>query len=160
MPATYDSIATTTLTGTASEVNFTSIPNTFTDLRLVFAVTSSSIQSTNLRFNGDTATNYSRTSITGDGSVVSSAANINIARIIVGQSLSTPNLITVDIFSYAGSTNKSLLITEARDQNGGGSTVSAVAMWRSTDAITSIRFFGFDGLNLTGTATLYGILKA
>jgi len=36
MPATYDCIATTTLTSTASSVVFSSIPQTYTDLVVVF----------------------------------------------------------------------------------------------------------------------------
>lgn len=160
MPATYEPIATLTFNGTAIEGSFTSIPSSYTDLRLVFVGTSSGTQSMNLQFNGDTGTNYSRTAITGDGSSVSSSRNTSIARIIVGQTQTTPELITADIFNYAGSTNKTLLAESSRDLNGSGAVNRLVALWRNTAAITSIRLFTVDVNNITGTATLYGILRA
>jgi hypothetical protein len=67
----------------------------------------------------------------------------------------------MDIFSYAGSTYKTVLTNESTDMNGSGAATVAVQMWRSTSAITSI------SLNLStstiaagSTATLYGIKNA
>jgi len=160
MPTTYEPIQSYTLSGSTSEVTFTSIPATYTDLRLVFAGVSSA-QSLCLQFNGDTATNYSLTVLRGDGSSAVSSRNTSIDRLIV-QSLTgtNPNLLTTDIFSYAGGTFKTLLSSSSEDNNGSGNTRQSVGLWRSTSAITSIRVYGFSGSNITGTATLYGIKNA
>ena len=160
MPATYEPIATATLSGSTSEVTFSSIASSWTDLRLVFVGVSSG-QALCLQFNGDTATNYSLTVLRGDGSSAISSRNTSIDRLIV-QSLTgtNPNLVTCDIFSYAGSTYKTCLNSSSEDNNGSGNTRQSVGLWRSTSAITSIRVYGFSGSNITGTATLYGIKAA
>jgi hypothetical protein len=69
---------------------------------------------------------------------------------------------TVDIFSYAGSTNKTALVTSQSDQNGSGAVERSCGLWRNTAAITRIDIFPNSANNFaTGTtATLYGILKA
>ena len=158
--ATYEPIATATLSGSSSEVTFSSIASSWTDLRLVF-VGVSSAQALCLQFNGDTATNYSLTVLRGDGSSAISSRNTSIDRLIV-QSLTgtNPNLVTCDIFSYAGSTYKTCLNSSSEDNNGSGNTRQSVGLWRSTSAITSIRVYGFSGSNITGSATLYGIKAA
>jgi hypothetical protein len=160
MPTTYEPIATTTLSGSTSEVTFTSIPATFTDLRLVFAGVSSA-QALCIQFNGDTSTNYSLTVLRGDGTSAVSSRNTSIDRLIVCSLTGTnPNLLTTDVFSYAGSTYKTLLSSSSEDNNGSGNTRQSVGLWRSTSAITSLRLYGFSASNITGTATLYGIKAA
>jgi hypothetical protein len=69
---------------------------------------------------------------------------------------------TIDIFSYAGSTFKTCLITRSSDQNGSGEVMREVSLWRNTAAITTILFrLSTSGNYATGTtATIYGILKA
>lgn len=161
--STEVAIATTTLGSAASSIVFTSIPATYTDLRIVFVGTATSATGLRAQFNSDTGTNYSRTSLLGDGSAVYSQRGTNIAFISLGinDNLSTtiPTLRTMDVFSYAGSTNKTVLTNESTDSNGGGAATIAVQMWRNTGAITSV------SLNVSGTtmaagttATLYGIL--
>jgi hypothetical protein len=161
--STEVAIATTTLGSAASSIVFTSIPATYTDLRIVFVGTATSATGLRAQFNSDTGTNYSRTSLLGDGSAVYSQRGTNIAFISLGinDNLSTtiPTLRTMDIFSYAGSTNKTVFTNESTDSNGGGAATIAVQMWRNTGAITSV------SLNVSGTtmaagttATLYGIL--
>jgi hypothetical protein len=66
-----------------------------------------------------------------------------------------------NIFSYAGSTNKTCLIESSEDKNGSGSTVRTVGLWRDTSAITSIEVLMSSSTFATGTiATLYGIKNA
>jgi hypothetical protein len=158
--ATYEPIGTTTLTGSTSTTTFTSIPATYTDLRLVF-VGSSDAQGIRVQFNGDTATNYSYTLLRGNGTSATSSTSATLDGIILGSFTATyPNMHTFDVFSYAGSTYKTGLITAAEDLNGGGNVRASVGLWRSTSAITSLRVYGFSGSNITGTATLYGIKSA
>lgn len=168
MPATYEPIATTTLGSAQANITFSSIPATYTDLRLVMTGLVSGSASLNLQYNANTATNYSQTDLYGDGTSVASARATNGTYILLkgdgafNPSTTITNFVTVDIFSYAGSTNKTCLFTNAGDLNGSGETTVNVGLWRSTSAITSIKIFTNSPVNLsTGfTATLFGILKA
>lgn len=165
MPATYEPIATTTLGSAAATISFTSISGAYTDIRIVLVGTHETTVSTiRMQVNSDTATNYSYTELVGDGATATSARGSTSSRINCGNSNfnnTLPSLITVDWFSYAGSTNKSCLVTASLDRNGSGSVVRTVGLWRSTSAITSVQLFPASGNFATGTtATLYGILKA
>ena len=162
MPATYEKIATTTLGSAASSITFSSIAASWTDLRLVIVGTCSSGTSTvDLTFNNDTATNYSMTRLRGDGTSATSARYTTRAYIWVASLDSTtiPTMGMVDIFSYAGSTYKTLLSSQSADLNGSGTIQNYVGLWQSTSAINTIKLSA--GNFATGTtATLYGILKA
>ena len=166
MPATYEKIATTTLGSAAADITFSSIASSWTDIRLVFTGTSS-IDYSNLfcRLNSDTGTNYSLTRLSGDGSTAASAQQTNQTRIaIANQSTlrtSIPKFYTMDLFSYAGSTFKTMLCTGSEDENGSGTVVRTVNLWRSTSAVSTILLYPSSGnFNSGTTATLYGILKA
>jgi hypothetical protein len=160
MPTTYEPIGTSTLSGSTSETTFTSIPATYTDLRLIF-VGSSASQGIRVQFNGDTATNYSYTLLRGSGTTATSSTTTTTQDISLGSITSTyPSMLTCDVFSYAGSTFKTTLNTAAEDLNGSGNVRGLVGLWRSTSAITSLRIYGFSASNITGTATLYGIKNA
>lgn len=168
MPATYEPIATVTLGSDSQPITFSSIPSTYTDLRLVLVVRKNATTATNvnLRFNGDTATNYSGTALYGDGTSVTSnrQSSINMMPIWSFAVTATGDiaLITSDIFSYAGSTNKTVLSTGSLDKNGSGSVDRTVGLWRNTAAVTSITLLDTSSRTFGAgtTATLYGILKA
>ena len=165
MAATYEPIATTTLGSAAASITFSSISSAFTDLRLaIVGRYTSSGGNTRIRFNGDTASNYSSTRIAGNGASASSdrytsqtfqRLNFN------GYSSTIPDFLTVDVFSYAGSTLKTSLITSSEDQNGSGVVIRAVGLYNSTSAITSIEISLSSSTMAAGfTATLYGIKAA
>jgi len=159
--STEVAIATQTLGSAASTITFSSIPSTYTDLRVVWVGTETAANQPYYRFNSDSATNYSQTELRGDGASATSARATNQTAIFALDNYSTtiPALGTIDIFSYAGSTFKSCLLTTSLDQNGSGYVTRCVALWRSTSAITSI-VIGDLGTTLKAgtTATLYGIL--
>ena len=163
--ATYIPIATQTLGSAAASITFSSIPGTYTDLRLVVsnAMTVAGGNDLQFRFNGDTATNYSITGMHGSGTAATGVTTPSTTIIdpdassAVGTSATIPNLYMMDVFSYAGSTNKTCLIVNSEDHNGTGDVGVSVALWRSTAAITSITALCGSNL-LTGTiATLWGI---
>ena len=77
MTATYEKIATTTVSGTPSDVTFSTITGSYTDLVLICQVKGSTTSTPYLQFNSDTATNYSWTNVAGDGSTASSARGSN-----------------------------------------------------------------------------------
>ena len=168
MPLTYDRIATQTLGSSASSVTFSSIPSTYTDLRLVMNYRSNTgIAGSSIQFNGDTGSNYSETFIRGNGSAASSSRFTNSTYLQVGwqgwATTTIPQFCTVDIFSYAGSTFKTVVGEDNADRNGAGEVVRFVALWRSTSAITSIvvnENAGGGNYAAGSTFTLYGILRA
>lgn len=162
MAATYEPIATNTLSG-AGVITFNSIASSWSDLRLVILSTGN-MGNIGLRFNSDSGTNYSYTQIRGNGSVASSdrATAQNYAYITnLISNITAPALVTTDIFSYTGSTYKTLLSQTAADLNGSGETNAFVNLWRSTAAVTSISITCNSGAFAAGTtATLYGIKAA
>ena len=160
MTVTYDSIATTTLGSAAANITFSSIPATYTDLRVVLTnpagVATYYLQ---MRLNSDTGTNYSRTQLYGEGTGAISGRGTNNNFALLGYLTTTqPTFQTIDIFSYADSTNKTWLVTSNQDANGSGEVWRIVGLWRNTAAITSIQISRQTGNLDTGTtATLYGI---
>lgn len=160
---TYEKIATTTLSSASADITFSSIAGTYTDLRAVL-VNKGGTSGCRLQFNSDTGSNYSVQSLIGTGASAA-AANANssdrISLEYYGMDATIPSMYTVDIFSYAGSTYKTVLGTAAEDFNGSGSTSVRVGLWRSTSAINAVKLFTVGTAFQSGTtATLYGILKA
>jgi len=166
MPQTYEPIATITVGTATNPITFNSIPNTYTDLRLV--VVGGNAGGTGLfsfRLNGLSTSIYSQTIIQSDGSSATSSrytSNNYIYGSASGVSLSVA-MTTLDLFSYTGSTNKTMLLSFSADANGSGHTSGTAAMAQITSAITSISIYGSSGgsnINVGTTATLYGIKKA
>lgn len=166
--ATYEPIATTTLSSSQTSVTLSGFSG-YTDLKLVMnyiAATSASSCYSALQFNSDTGTNYSTTRIQGDGSTASSANASSVVYIdldVSGASSTIPALVIVDLFSYSGSTNKTILGTTAIDKNGSGAVYRNVGLWRSTSAITSIKIYNrinAQSYGVGSTFTLYGIKAA
>ena len=162
MPATYEPIATTTLNNAASSITFSSIPGTYTDLKLVVVVSvEANGQAIDYRFNGDSASNYSHTHMTGTGNVAFSYRESNQTSFYLeGLADTVPGIQTLDIFNYAGSTFKTILGTHSGDRNGAGEVSSVVSLWRSTAAITSLSLNAIVTFDAGTTATLYGIKAA
>jgi hypothetical protein len=165
MPATYEPIASVAVGSATATITFSSISSAYTDLRVVFFNTSTSgNQNASLTLNGDTGSNYSFTRIKGSGGTASSSANTSADRIDMtadGTSSTIPQLFIMDIFSYGGSTNKTILIESAEDKNGSGSVSRQVALYRSTSAITSLTLTCNTSTWKAGTrATVFGIKAA
>ena len=167
MPAgpTYEPIATTTLGSAAATITFSSIPATYTDLRLVLVGIGSLGSDVRIRFNSDTGTNYSYTELDGNGIATQStrATSQTFIKLTTrwGISDTVPTMHVTDVFSYAGSTNKTILNNLSGDFNGTGSIEVLVGLWRSTSAINAITYSLSSGNFSTGTtATLYGIKAA
>ena len=168
MAITYEAIATTTLGSAASVITFSSIPSTYTDLRVIWTVRASTTSVfPYVTYNNDTATNYSWTRLYGDGASAASQRNTSRSYIapqwLTGISDATDqfNLLTLDVFSYAGSTFKTTLTTSQADKNGSGTVERTSALWQSTSAINRIDLTASSSTWAVGTtATLYGIKNA
>ncbi len=164
MPATYEPIATTTLSSAASSITFSSIPSTYTDLRGVLNSTGFATADRPLiRFNGSSS-GYSGTNLYGDGATAGSVAYTSGTGINIRDNITASKnfMLTIDIFSYAGSTYKTTLTNKSADENGAGSVANAVHLWQTTSAINevSIRSTLGNNYNAGTTATLYGIKAA
>jgi hypothetical protein len=169
MPTTYEKIQSTTLGSASSTITFSSIPATYTDLRLVVVASTTGTSDYNmaLRFNGDTSGTYSRMGFdAAGGNTIYNFTNVNqtyIDWVYAHGANPTPSLINYDIFSYAGSTYKTTLVTASHDTNTSGPTALGriVALWRNTAAITSIELsFASTNFAIGTIATIYGIKAA
>ncbi len=165
MPATYEPIATTTLGSAAASITITSIPATYTDLKIVLVGVTTSTTIMYARVNGDTGSNYSRTYLGGQGTSAASGRDTNATRWqfhdATGTSTTLPMMCELDIFNYAGSTNKTALTAFNGDKNGSGDVYRNVVLWRNTSAITSVTLLpGAGNLDIGTTLTVYGIKAA
>ena len=163
MPATYEPIATTTLGSAANQVTFSSIPATYTDLILVMNGQIASGGNDNIlyQYNGDTATNYSGTSLYGTGSAAASDRASNSANYIAGRVGSAVNSTSIfQVQNYSNTTTYKTSLTRANVSD--ALVMAFVSMWRSTAAINSIKVYTSSAVNFnTGsTFTLYGIKAA
>jgi hypothetical protein len=161
MPATYEPISTTTLGSAQASFSFTSIPGTYTDL--VAVVVAASSGNLKIELNSDTGTNYSNTVLYGTGSSALSARNTNSTGLIFGAAATTlgNGVNFYHFMNYSNTTTNKTVLSRGND-NDGGLVRADVGLWRSTSAITSIRFISNLGANLaTGSVfTLYGIKSA
>jgi hypothetical protein len=165
MTVTYESITSQTLVATASDVTFTSIALTYTDLILVCQIQMSGAQANVFVQVGngtiDTGSNYSYTILSGNGSSASSDRGSNDTRGIFFTNNSYPqtstfNMNTMNFQNYSNTTtNKTILI---RSNNAAIGTDATVGLWRSTSAINTIKIYPTNNVFAIGsTFSLYGI---
>ena len=162
MPKTYEPIATSTLGSPSSSVTFSSIPQTYTDLVLIYTgVVDSTSQYFQVQLNGDTTTNYSYTVISYDGSAVTSFRQSSDG-LLFGTTTSA-TLQQGEIMHFMNYSNTSTYKTTlSRFSSTLYQVWTHVGMWRKTEAITSIKLYTTAGANFKADATftLYGIKAA
>ncbi len=170
MPAgnTYEAIATQTLGSAAASVTFSSIPSTYTDLVLVinaFGATGGTTDyGLSFQLNGDTTTNYSRTTLLGDGTSATSGRGSNLDRGAIqlqGYYTTTePVIANVYFMNYANTTTFKTVI--ARSSLASAAVETDVSLWRKTpEAVNSIKILIFAGtIKIGSTFSLYGIKAA
>ena len=151
--------------GGQASIEFTNIPQTYTDLKLVLSGRSTfSYYYGQVYFNNST-TGYSRRSLGGDGSAPFSGSFSNEYTLVVSRSNETASTfgnMEIYIPNYSStSTNKSFSVDGVTENN--GTTAYAVmfaALWSNTAAITSIKLDPDSGdFAQYSTATLYGISR-
>lgn len=163
MTATYDCIATTTLGSNQNTVTLSSIAGTYTDLILIVAgklVTGGT--TCQMRFNNDTSSNYSQTSLAGNGTSAGSGRNSNQTYLRIGEvyaGLSTSqSTVIININNYANTTTyKTPLI---RSSDSAGEVGAYAGLWRKApEAINRIDLIAgaSDNWASGSTFTLYGI---
>lgn len=165
MATTYEAIATVTVgSGGAANIEFTSIPGTYTDLIVKISGRNTNGGATGIyiSFNSSTSS-FSNKYLEGNGSTASSGS---FARYVGTETASTYtantfNNLEIYIPNYAGSTNKSFSSDTVSENNNtlAYATFNA-GLWSNTAAITSIGFTispPSQTFAQYSTATLYGI---
>jgi hypothetical protein len=160
MPITYEPINTATTVGTSS-IDWTSIPQTYTDLVLIAVGTENAVGGGYFKviLNNDGAgTTYSRTMIRGNGSAVSSARSSN-EPYWVPDFNTNPSVSICQFMNYSNTTSYKTML--GRWNQSSTIIVQQINLWRNTAAINRITLQSSAGGNtLIGTFTLYGIKAA
>lgn len=160
---TYTQIASTTLGSAASDIIFSSIPSTYTDLVLVL-VGKRTTGGGNLyiNLNNDSSALYSRTVLFGTGTTAGSVRNsgqTSITDYYVGLNASNDSVHIMNFMNYSNTTtNKTVLWRNGRADE---ATQAIVGLYRSTSAINQITLYTSGSTITAGsTASLYGIAAA
>lgn len=158
--STYTPIATTTLGSAVPSYTFNSISSIYTDLILIANANVDVDNAIALQFNGDTASNYSRVRLYGNGTSGASTKSSNDTelRFSAGDANAQPCTWIHHIMNYASTAmNKTVLTNSAQDL-----AELNVGLWRSTSAINSIKILSVSGANFVigSTFTLYGLAAA
>jgi hypothetical protein len=169
MATTYEAIATVTVgSGGAASIEFTSIPQTYTDLKIVISGRNTASANNwyllRLQFNSDTtAANYSYRLVAGFGtSVFSSSASDRYGGYIPSDARTASTFGNTELYipNYTGSNNKSFSTDTVTEGNGSAYEILGLwaGLWSSSAAISSITLSNDSGnFAQYSTATLYGI---
>jgi hypothetical protein len=173
MANTFRKIQTVTVgSGGSASIDFTSIPQTYTDLKIVLSARDNRTSAVNdfarLAFNSDTTNgNYTGILLYADGSAINSYTFTSAAAYRYGGEINGPSS-TANCFSnneiyipnYRSSNNKSYSSENVVEMNSTtGLGTMAAGLWSNTAAITSISLTPANGtlfLEYT-SATLYGV---
>jgi len=151
--------------GGAANIEFTNIPQTYTDLYIVTSARSTrafTVDDLAIQFNGSTS-NLSNRRLLGDGGSVYSDSATDIRGVADGDSATASTFGNTSFYipNYTSSNNKSVSVDGVAENNATGSYMWFVAgLWSNTAAITSIKLVPNNGtLKQYSTATLYGISR-
>lgn len=164
MANTYVQIGTTVTVGSggAANIDFSSIPSTYTDLNLVLSLRPTSQDSVYLSFNGSTSS-FTARFVEGSGASASSGSATRYVAFPLTATASTFSSSSIYIPNYAGSNNKSYSIDSVSEANQATAYADLIAgLWSSTSAINQITISLATGGNTFvqySTANLYGIKK-
>lgn len=164
-----ESIATITVgSGGASSIEFTNIGSGWQHLqiRMISKVGSAGTGGTDLlQLNGDTANNYARHVLYGDGASAAATWATSTSSMWAGTTNGTSatsvfGAAVIDILDYGStSKNKTIRSLSGVDVNGSGGFLQLFSgLWMSTAAVTSLRLTSFSGnFAQHTTAALYGL---
>ena len=175
MTVTYDLIANAVLNATATNITISSIPATYTDLRLSIAPIQATATNVKMYFNGDT-TNYYQRHITSENTgSVPLTQHFNESYLFLnlnsGGNQTSQSMHLVDILSYAKTDRNKSGISRTHDifstlfdtSVAPYTTSYQVFTWGSNSAINSITLENYSGTLKLGVGTrvsLYGIKAA
>jgi hypothetical protein len=171
MPNTFELIASSTVgSGGAANIEFTSIPATYTDLLINFSGRSNETRASGgfackIEFNASSS-NLSSRWLRGSGSAVTSTTETIIAQIMCAASDDTSNTFgnsLIYVPNYASSNNKSVSIDGVEETNGTTAyAVLSAGLWSNSAAITSVKILPVLATQFVqySTAYLYGVKNA
>jgi len=165
--------------GGASAITFSSIPQTYTDLFIIWSARGARVfqyDSAQIRFNSDTGSNYSYidmympnngTTTTGNQTSRGIADRIYLTDVIpaANSTASTFSAITIHIPNYTSSAQKVCLIEAAGEANttstGDSVRLQLSGYWNNTSAINTISLAAYSAnMAQYSSATLYGITNS
>jgi hypothetical protein len=172
MAITFSKIATVSVgAGGTSNISFSSIPSSFTDLCIKYSIRDSNAQvytAMSFQFNGSGGTAYSYITVEGTGGSTTSPAQSGLDRtfgVFTGNGTnSTSNTFAngeLYIANYSGSNQKSMSLDAVTENNAttAYATINA-SLWANTAAISSIVIACSTTISQHSSATLYGIKKS
>jgi hypothetical protein len=159
--------------GGAANIEFTNIPQTYNDLKLVLSARTTAAvayENIQLQFNNSGGTAYSDRIVFSNSQNALSASNTGQANTFfqyaVSSTATSSTFSSVDFYipNYAGSTNKSISVDSVAENNSSTTAFLGLAseLWANTAAITSIKLTPNTGGSTFvqhSTATLYGITR-
>ena len=167
MANTYTLIASSTVgSGGAANIEFTSIPATYTDLLIKMSLRSNRslvVDGIVMRFNNDTTSgNYTAKRLYGNGSSTASDSPNNGMPFMDGNTATSSTFGNAEIYipNYTGSNAKSASVDGVNENNATEAYASLYAfLWSGTAAISSIKITSetADTILQYSTAYLYGI---
>lgn len=168
MPTNPNMVAIQTVTvgsGGAANIEFTSIPQTYTDLYVVTSLRVSSTDITSLVYFNNSTSSYTRRVLYGDGSSATSASASDAGVLWTNTSSNTASTFgsaTIYVPNYTGSNNKSASVDFVTENNATTAYAAINAfLWSNSSAITSIKLVPNSGTYVQySTATLYGVTSA
>jgi len=167
--SSYESIASATGTGSSGTITFSSIPATYAHLQIRINARSTETGVLSIsafsRANGDTASNYTRHAIEGDGGsvgVTGLANQTSLMLLRVSGDDATANVMgtgVIDILDYSSTSKfKTFRSIAGTDNNGSGIIKLHSGLWRDTSAINTLTIFlSSNNWTTSSTFALYGI---
>lgn len=167
MATTFVKIQTVTVgSGGAATINFTSIPQTYTDLKLVYSAriarTGQNADDVLLSFNTLTTT-FTNTYVYGNGaSAVSGTTPVRYGGILPATTATASVFGNSEVYipNYTSANNKSFSVDSVSENNAATAYQILVAgLWSNTSVITGITLTPANGtaFDQYSSATLYGI---
>ena len=168
MANTYVLINSSTVgSGGATDITFSSIPATYTDLLLKISLRTTNpviVENLQVNFNSST-TGWGSREIYGDGAAAASATETAIGRytgLIPGSSSTTSTFSNADIYvpNYASANYKTMSVDSVSENNATTAyAVLSAVLWSNTAAVTSIIIKPTSAYSFVQycTAYLYGI---
>jgi hypothetical protein len=170
MAATYTLISSVTVGSNTSTITFSSIPATYTDLKLVTSLRANNANGSQgwydakVEFNGNTSS-YTLRALYGNGSSALSFSDTVIYDDLASSATTANTFSNSEIYipNYLSANYKSVSVDSVTENNATSSKTGLYAgLWSNTAAITSITLTGLNSSLFVqySTAYLYGISNA
>jgi len=164
MANTYKLISSVTVgSGGAANIEFTSIPATYTDLVIKYSARRASGGESNIQVTLNSGSTYVGIRIYGDGSAAASDTTSAWGGFIVGATQTANTFSNNEIYlpNYTSSNDKSWSIDTVDENNATSSLMGLGAqLWNGTAAITTVTLTASNNFAQYSTAYLYGISNA